>query len=259
MEMSNNVPQNSDKTISHLDNSSSPYLPQSRGILKEKLIRLRFNAVYLIWKRMIHKYSDAYKSGHAKLAFLDVGCGPGNLLACLENWFNNTDINGLDANQHLLKYADNHTSSIRLWQGCAEKMPFDAKTFDVVSCFHVIEHLQNPDQFLCQANRILKDKGLLLLATPHTQSLVARVMGRRWIGYRDDHISLRSAKQWQRALEENGFTILTQGTTFFRGIPVVGQFPLGIPLLLLQIFIGWLPWQLGASYMAVAVKNENEG
>ena len=242
----------------NLDDSSSPYLPHSRGILKEKLIRLRFNAVYRIWKRMIRKYSYAYKNGNSKLSFLDVGCGPGNFLYCLKSWFKDADINGLDANQYLLKYAGDHTSSIKLWQGSAENLPFDPETFDVVSGFHVIEHLQNPENFLSQANRILKENGLLLWATPNTESLAARMTGTRWIGYRDDHIALRSHEQWQKALEENGFTILSQGTTFFRGIPVIGQFPLEIPFLLLQTFVGWLPWQSGASYMAVAVKNKKQ-
>lgn len=251
MKMNNNVPQD-------LNDSSSPYLPPSRGILKERLIRLRFNAVYRIWKRMIRKYSYAYNNGDAKLSFLDVGCGPGNFLYCLKSWFKDADICGLDANQHLLKYAGDHTSSIKLWQGSAENMLFAPETFDVVSGFHVIEHLPTPENFLCQANRILKDNGLLLLATPNTKSLAARMTGTRWIGFREDHISLRSAKQWQQALEENGFIILSQGTTFFRGIPIIGQFPIELPFLLMQSFVGWLPWQSGASYMAVAVKNKKQ-
>ncbi|HPS54275.1 MAG TPA: class I SAM-dependent methyltransferase, partial [Sedimentisphaerales bacterium] len=240
----------------HSDDGSSPYLPCGRGALKQKLFQLQFRAVYWIWKRMICKYSYAYKNNHTKLSFLDVGCGPGNFLSCMQRWFKNADICGLDANQQLLKYAAEHTENVKLSLGSAEKLPFEQKTFDVVSSFHVIEHLQNPDIFLCQANRILKDRGLLLLATPNTKSLAARTMGKRWIGFRYDHISLRSAEQWHDAIVKNGFTILSQGTTFFKGIPVIGDFPLGAPFQLLQTFIGWLPWKSGASYMAVAVKKE---
>jgi SAM-dependent methyltransferase len=48
-----------------------------------------------------------------------------------------------------------------------ERLPFVEKSFDVVVSNHVIEHVVNSDQHLSEIGRVLKDDGLVYLATPN--------------------------------------------------------------------------------------------
>jgi|SRR3989338_1055273 len=47
-------------------------------------------------------------------------------------------------------------------------LPFDDKSFDLVWCTEVIEHLQRPEYLLNEVERILKPNGLSILTTPNS-------------------------------------------------------------------------------------------
>lgn len=56
---------------------------------------------------------------------------------------------------------------------------FSPKSFDTVVAAELIEHLENPAQFLRGIHRILKDSGRLIISTPnpyHLSTLIANVL-----------------------------------------------------------------------------------
>lgn len=236
--------------------TESPYLPPQRGLLREKVVRLRFQAIYNVWKRVICRHKSRSDNNGPRLRFLDVGCGSGNFICCLEDWFPDADINGLDISPELLEYVARRTDRASLAWASAEEIPFDNEIFDVVSALQVVEHLAEPDRFFVEAHRILKADGLLLLATPNPEGLAAKLLGDRWSGFRFDHVSLRTPENWSRTITNAGFDILDSGTTLFNGVPIIGSFPLALPLKVLQAIFGWFPWQQGSSYMCISRKLE---
>lgn len=52
---------------------------------------------------------------------------------------------------------------------------------DAVTLWHVVEHLQNPEQVLRELCRVLRPGGTLLLSQPNFQGLSACLFGRRWL------------------------------------------------------------------------------
>ena len=54
------------------------------------------------------------------------------------------------------------------------------------------------------------------------------------------------------AARSAGLERLSEGTTLFDGMPVVGKWPFSLPLVALQALAGWFPRKLGESYMVVA-------
>lgn len=64
-------------------------------------------------------------------------------------------------------------------------------TFYVVSGLQVIEQFGNPEKFLGEAHRVLKENGLLLLATPNPRGLASPLLKERGQGIRYDHISVK--------------------------------------------------------------------
>jgi SAM-dependent methyltransferase len=62
---------------------------------------------------------------------------------------------------------------------------------------HVIEHIFDPKKFISDLVGILKPGGALVVVTPNSDSLIARVTGAQWPMLKPvDHVSLISAKAY---------------------------------------------------------------
>ncbi|HRX78439.1 MAG TPA: class I SAM-dependent methyltransferase, partial [Pirellulaceae bacterium] len=63
------------------------------------------------------------------------------------------------------------------------------ESFDVITLWDVIEHLEDPRAVLATAKRLLKNDGILVLETQNVESVFARLMGRRWHHYKfEEHL-----------------------------------------------------------------------
>jgi len=77
----------------------------------------------------------------------------------------------------------------------AERLPFAAATFDVVSAFDVLEHVPDPAAVVAECARVLRPGGLLLAATPDPL-----VFDR----HEPTHVAERPPSFWVRAFEDAG-------------------------------------------------------
>jgi SAM-dependent methyltransferase len=80
--------------------------------------------------------------------------------------------------------------------------------YDVVTLIDVIEHVPCPIQLLRDIGAYLKADGVGVLTTPDVQSLVARLLGRRWWHFRVAHIGYFSHITIKRALAEAGLEVI---------------------------------------------------
>jgi SAM-dependent methyltransferase len=226
----------------------APYEPTSRRELKLSQIVRR--GAYRVWRRHLRRHAKF--SCHAPVSILDVGCGPGYFLREARRWFPNSSITGLDYELALLDWVG--IEGAELVQGSAETLPFADNSFEVLACLQVLEHLPCPDRAIAEIHRVLKPGGFACIATPNLGCWSAKVAGKKWHGYRDDHISLRSSADWARALRSGGFEILQEGTTLLSGMPLLRLPPFILFSWVPLYFKGHFPWHGGESYIAFCRK-----
>lgn len=101
---------------------------------------------------------------------LDVGCGWGWFIHFAEEKV--IDIYGFDINLKLLKEA--LTFGVRynrLLISDGQYMPFRDNIFEFIFCWHVLEHIPNPQKTLREITRVLKAKGVFILGVPNESSI----------------------------------------------------------------------------------------
>lgn len=98
---------------------------------------------------------------------LEVGCGEGYIL----NLINNGKLYGIDLSNTAIARAKqklaSKTNVKKLIIGPAEKLPFKPKSFDVIICSEVIEHVQNPRRVLQELARVAKPNARIVVTFPN--------------------------------------------------------------------------------------------
>lgn len=108
---------------------------------------------------------------------LDLGCGSGGFLASLRSpsW----QLFGIEMSERAAEMAETNTGA-EVFVGDILDAPFPEGSFDVVTCFHVIEHLHQPWAVFAQVYKWLKQGGIFYLMTPNIDSAGAKIFGSYW-------------------------------------------------------------------------------
>ena len=225
----------------------SPYIESSYW-----LHRFKRRLTYAWPISVIRAYAKPSKS----LSLLEIGTGSGFFLDTAKHAFPGVELTGLEYDERLLAVTCARVPDAYCVQGNAEYFSFAPKVFDVVVSFQVIEHLYEPSAMLRNVRNSMSPDGIFIFTTPNLGGLGSRVMGQKWHGYRDDHVSLKTCEDWTALLTASGFRPIYVGSTFFSGIPWMNRFPLGLLNWFLLVVVRVLPWRLGESYCGVFKKVE---
>jgi len=149
--------------------------------------------------RIITEYLDYSTS------IIDIGCGTGYLMKSF------TQIVGMDASISKirnLKKVDN-----LVFGGSILELPIKDKSFQTVVCSQVIEHLPFTDEIFKNLNRILVNRGILIIGTPDYGKISWHIF--EWLhgkifpnSYTEGHISKYTRESLFKKLNDFGFEIL---------------------------------------------------
>ena len=145
---------------------------------------------------------------------LDVGCGTGANLLLLSKF---GDAEGVDVSEDALSFCRERGLE-KVKQGAGEDLPYEDATFDLVTAFDVVEHMDDDLAGLTEMRRVLRPGGHVLLFVPTFMFL--------W-GVQDEvsnHRRRYRLPELRRVLEKAGFEIERStyaNITFFAPILLV--------------------------------------
>jgi len=142
---------------------------------------------------------------HGRL--LDVGCATGDFLNAMRR-YRGWEVYGVEINKSASEYARRQLG-LMVETGTLEDVDFPEMYFDVVTLWHVLEHIYDPIDALKKIYRLLKPDGILIFTTPNLDSLDARLFGPFWIGYDlPRHFYVFSLRTIRALADKSGFRIL---------------------------------------------------
>ncbi len=143
---------------------------------------------------------------------LDIGCHGGIFTNHIAKNFPNSKIYGIDISKEAISFAKKTYPNIKFKISRAENLSFKKKVFDLVTCFEVLEHIENPQIVINEISRVIKRNGYLLVMVP-SENLIFRFIwffwsklgpGRVW---KHTHIQKFRNKKLENLLISNGFSI----------------------------------------------------
>ena len=182
----------SEAYISHTDSKKS-VLDKVYQIVKNYTIRKKI--------KLINEQNSDEKQ------ILDIGCGTGDFLYACKN--NGWTVKGVEPNEKARSLAFNKLSSENyLVKKIDDLLENHTHRYDVITMWHVLEHIPNLTEYITILKELLKPNGTLIIALPNYKSYDATYYKNFWAAYDvPRHMWHFSKKAMKFVFSENKFEI----------------------------------------------------
>lgn len=188
-----------------LHRSNPIYKPEQISMLyKKSTLRYETEIPYLkkTYGRYLKRITPLLESRHR---LLDIGCGNGFFLQeAQEQGFKS--VFGVEPGESVQQASPDIKKHITLdfFHGNL----FPKNYFDLVSCFHLLDHVVDPNQFLKDVRIILKPHGYGFFITHNVSSLLPRLLRQNCPIFDIEHIYLFDKKTLRKIFEKNNFEVI---------------------------------------------------
>lgn len=122
------------------------------------------------------KIKTIQKLGYKEGTLLDIGAGTGDFLIAAQT--HGFAVKGVEPNAKARANASKKGMALH-----REVSEVSRTSFDVITLWHVLEHLPNVQEQVEQITALLHEDGLLVVAVPNYRSYDAQYYGSYWAGY----------------------------------------------------------------------------
>ena len=132
---------------------------------------------------------------------LDFGCGWGNFLKNLKNC---KSFNGVELRKECLNYVSNNIKKINI----SNNINSFNKKFDVITMFHVLEHIPHQVKILKILKSRLKNKGKIIIEVPHAEDFLIlqdELKEFKNFTFWSEHLILHTFNSIKKILSKAGF------------------------------------------------------
>jgi SAM-dependent methyltransferase len=138
---------------------------------------------------------------------LDIGSSIGSTVeaALRRGW----RASGVDIDEEAVRSCQERGLDCRVVKGI--HLPFNTNTFDIITAWHVIEHLKDVRAALREWHRVLKPDGLLIIETPDPTTLKSRLHGvQKRKFWNPDHTYIFTPQNVIDLFTQNGFNLVSK-------------------------------------------------
>jgi len=186
----------------------------SRKKIQKRKIYWFFKKIFLSSPPKFYRWEIFNNKGGK---FLDVGCGTGAHEIKLLKDFPDWKLYAVEPDEVAAEEVKK-IKGIDVKKGFIEEAKYPDKFFDIILMHQVLEHTFDPQKTLLECERILKDKGKLIIAVPSFASLNYKIFKRNW--YHLDiprHLYHFTPKTLQQLLKKTGFKFEILEREFLEG------------------------------------------
>lgn len=146
-----------------------------------------------------------------------------------------------------------HSRGMKVFQGTLDSPELNGKTFDVITLWDVIEHLDDPPAEIRKATALLAPHGFLVVHTMDIGSLTAKIMGSRWPWFLGMHLHFFSRRSLSDLLRRSGYDVLKAEASgrylrlgyFTQNLATLMPFPGKLLSWMVKfLHLGWIPLRL---------------
>lgn len=147
------------------------------------------------------------------LRLLDVGCGVGDFPEAIAHYCPELKVYGVDISKKAISLAKKRVKRVSFSVADVQKLPFKDENFDAVTCFDLLEHVEDPQKALVEIYRVLKPKGVFHTFIPTENNLFSLEGLLISLGWKakeiyGGHPHHFSAGQVEKMLKDNHFQIV---------------------------------------------------
>ena len=182
--------------------------PLNNFFLRNKFLAKLVN----FWGITINQFwaTDINNLSKKKGKILDIGCGVGIFLSEMKKrgW----NVNGIEVGGEVVKAASAKVGHGRIFREDSGKVykRLKGKKYDVISLWHVFEHLSEIDDTLEKIVKLLKRKGTLVIEVPNSESFNFKIFRGNWTFLMPpQHLHFWSRESFEILLKKHNLEIIT--------------------------------------------------
>lgn len=145
---------------------------------------------------------------------LDIGCSAGHFLYAIKPFVK--ECIGIELNEDNAQFVERELG-MKVYTKPIEETDLPKEYFDVIFCFHTLEHMDDPLKFLKTVKDYLKNNGLICIMVPNIDEALLSVYKLNEFAdqsYREPHLFYFSSKTLGMLMEAAGYK---GETSFFQG------------------------------------------
>ncbi|MFA6610658.1 MAG: class I SAM-dependent methyltransferase [Candidatus Omnitrophota bacterium] len=138
---------------------------------------------------------------------LDIGSGRGFTLYYLKKIYGFTRTAGTQISRNAFEFSKNKLG-LEIYDKDLLELPLDNGAFDVITIWHVLEHVNKPEQYIEKISSLLGGRGKLIIEVPNYDSWSRHLTAKYWLSYDlKHHIFFFTPGSLSAMLEKHGFSI----------------------------------------------------